>query len=87
MHAHTRTGARLAHHSFLCGAHSVPLQLLTHRAGVQPTQGSISSLETQNASYARLLASTQKSLEERNTAYAALAPKNRELSQVRNRPH
>ena len=44
-------------------------------------QGSISSLETQSASYARLLASTQKSLEERNTAYASLAPKNRELTQ------
>lgn len=38
-------------------------------------------METQNASYARLLASTQKSLEERNVAYAALAPKNRELTQ------
>jgi hypothetical protein len=44
-------------------------------------QGSISSLETQNVSYARLLATTQKSLEERNVAYAALAPKNRELTQ------
>ena len=44
-------------------------------------QGSISSLEAQNASYARLLASTQKSLEERNMAYASLAPKNRELTQ------
>eukprot|EP01043_Picozoa_sp_COSAG02_P045898 COSAG02_NODE_4243_length_5593_cov_32.867674_3_plen_113_part_00 len=32
-------------------------------------------------SYARLLATTQKSLEERNVAYAALAPKNRELTQ------
>jgi chromosome segregation ATPase len=44
-------------------------------------QGSISSLETQNVSYARLLATTQKSLEERNVAYAALAPRNRELTQ------